>query len=337
MGTIRTPMDLPPILDIVPIDRVWSRLERVEERLLEATTSDDPFLTEIAQHHLGGGKRYRPLLAQVAAEIGGADGDGPVEAGVAVELIHLGSLYHDDVIDEAEVRRGNTSVNENWTNTIAILAGDFLLARASEIAAPLGVEAVRLLARTYALLCEGQILELQLTEDLDQGVAGYFTVIEKKTASLIRTSARLGAMAGGADDEAIEAAATWGHEVGMVFQITDDVLDLIATEEFLGKPAGSDIGEGTYTLPLLHALDSPDGDRIRRMLSKGKPYPRRSVEAVIDIVRGGGHVEAALAEAERRFILADEAAGRLTDGPIGQVLHSLGSYLINRVEMARSA
>lgn len=322
--------------DIVPIDRVWSRLEGVEARLVEATTSDDPFLTEIAQHLLAGGKRYRPLLAQVAAEIGGADGGDPIEAGVAVELIHLGSLYHDDVIDEAESRRGQTSVNDNWTNTIAILAGDFLLARASEIAAPLGIEAVALLARTYALLCEGQILELQLTDDLDQGPERYFTVIEKKTASLIRTSARLGAMAGGADDDQIEAATTWGHEVGMVFQMADDVLDLVATEQFLGKPAGSDIGEGTFTLPVLYALASSDGPRVRSLLSSGKPYARDDVEQVIDIVRSGGHVERALQETERHFALADEAARRLGDGPVGAVLHSLGEYLLDRVTLARS-
>jgi heptaprenyl diphosphate synthase len=329
-------MELPPMREIVPIDRVWSRLEGVEHRLLEVTTSDDPFLTEIAQHLLAGGKRYRPLLAQVAAEIGGADGGDPIEAGVAVELIHLGSLYHDDVIDEADSRRGQTSVNDNWTNTIAILAGDFLLARASEIAAPLGVEAVALLARTYALLCEGQILELQLTDDLDQGIDRYFTVIEKKTASLIRTSARLGAMAGGADEDAIDAATTWGHEVGLVFQLADDVLDLVATEDFLGKPAGSDIGEGTFTLPVLYALESSDGGRVRDLLSSGKPYDRNSVEQVIEIVRAGGHVERALTETERHFALADEAARRLGGGPVGGILHSLGEYLVDRVSVARS-
>lgn len=329
-------MELPPIRDLVPIDRVWARLDSVERRLVEATTSDDPFLTEIAQHLLLGGKRYRPLLAQVTAEIGGAAGDAPIEAGVAVELIHLGSLYHDDVIDEAESRRGRTSVNDNWTNTIAILAGDFLLARASEIAAPLGVEAVALLARTYALLCEGQILELQLTDDLDQGPDRYFTVIEKKTASLIRTSARLGAMAGRGDAEAIEAATIWGHEVGMVFQMADDVLDLVATEEFLGKPAGSDIGEGTFTLPVLYALESSDGSRVRPLLADGKPYPRDNIEQVIEIVRRGGHVEHALEETERHFARADEAARRLGDGAVGGVLHSLGEYLLDRVALARS-
>ncbi len=330
-------MELPPIRDLVPIERVWSRLDRVEERLVEVTTSDDSFLTEIAQHLLVGGKRYRPLLAQVAAEIGGGAGEAPVEAGVAVELIHLGSLYHDDVIDEAGSRRGRRSVNDNWTNTIAILAGDFLLARASETAAPLGTEAVTLLARTYALLCEGQMLELQLSDDLDHGPDRYFTVIEKKTASLIRTAARLGAMAGGADADSIEAATTWGHEVGLVFQMTDDVLDLVASENFLGKPAGSDIHEGTLTLPVLYALDSAAGDRIRSLLGQGKPHDAPAVEQVIEIVRSGGHIDRALTETEEHISLAAAAAERLADPEVTKILQSLGGYLLERVEAARAS
>jgi heptaprenyl diphosphate synthase len=328
-------MELPLLRDLVPIDRVWARLEEVETRLYEVSASDNPFVTEIAQHLLGGGKRYRPMLAQVTAEIGGGDGAAPVEAGVSVELIHLGSLYHDDVIDEAGSRRGQTSVNTNWSNTIAILAGDFLLARASEVAAPLGTEAVALLARTYANLCEGQVLELQLGNDLDHGPEDYFRVIENKTASLIRTSARLGAMAGGAERPHVEAATRWGHEVGLVFQLTDDVLDLLATEDFLGKPAGSDIHEGTFTLPVIYALRGDDGDRVRRLLEGGKPYPKAAVEEVIELVRRGGHLDRVLDETERRIAAADEAIAELPESDVTKVLRTLGEFLVNRVDAAR--
>jgi len=330
-------MEAPDLRRVVPIERVWTRLESVERRLYEVSTSDNAFVTEIAQHVMAGGKRYRPMLAQVAAEIGGDDGDHPIEAGVAVELIHLGSLYHDDVIDEAGSRRGQTSVNANWSNTIAILAGDFLLARASEVAAPLGTEAVALLARTYALLCEGQVLELQLGNDLVHGPEDYFRVIENKTASLIRTSARLGAMAGGASREQVDAATRWGHEVGVVFQLTDDVLDLLATEEFLGKPAGSDIHEGTFTLPVLYALQSPDGGRVRALLADGKPYDPAAVQQVIEIVRSGGHLERVLDETERRIAAADEAIAELPAGDVAKVLRGLGEFLVERVEAARRA
>ncbi|MEX1207762.1 MAG: polyprenyl synthetase family protein [Acidimicrobiia bacterium] len=328
-------MDGPPLRDLVPIERVWARLEQVERRLYEVSTSDNPFVTEIAQHLLGAGKRYRPMLAQVAAEIGGADGSDPVEAGVAVELIHLGSLYHDDVIDEAGSRRGQTSVNTNWSNTIAILAGDFLLARASEVAAPLGTEAVALLARTYANLCEGQVLELQLGNDLDHGPEDYYRVIENKTASLIRTSARLGAMAGGADRPQIEAATRWGHEVGLVFQLTDDVLDLLATEDFLGKPAGSDIHEGTFTLPVIYALRGENGHRARKLLQGGKPYPDEAVEEVIDLVRSGGHLDRVLDETMAHIAAAEEAIAELPDSEVTKVLRTLGEYLVERVDAAR--
>ncbi|MGI9611018.1 MAG: polyprenyl synthetase family protein, partial [Acidimicrobiia bacterium] len=234
---------------LIRIPRVWDSLSRVEERLLEAATAEDAYLTKIAQHLLlAGGKRFRPLLALLAAEFGPSRDHRAVEAGVAVELIHVGSLYHDDVIDEADTRRGAASVNTNWTNTVAILAGDFLMARASEVAAThLSQESVRLLAATYAELVEGQTRELQIDFDLDHSVAEYEQVIAGKTASLIRTSARLGAMASDAEPDVVDALAEWAWEVGMVFQIADDALDLVASEDTIGKPAGSDIREGKFT------------------------------------------------------------------------------------------
>ena len=309
----------------------------VEQRLVDVTVADTSFLTEIAQHGLeAGGKRYRPLLAQVAAELGSSEGSGPVEAGVAVELVHLGSLYHDDVIDEADSRRGRTSVNTNWTNTVAILAGDFLLARASEIAAPLGEEAVALIARTYATLCEGQVSELVHADDLVHGEVDYFTVIGGKTASLIRTSARLGALTAGADRETIDAISEWAWEMGMVFQITDDVLDLIASDEFLGKPAGSDIGEGTFTLPVLLAANGPDGDRIRGLLSGGQPYSDAAIREVIDLTVRGGYIDVALDGAVERIRVAEKAAQRIPNNPLMEVLHNLDQYLLDRVASART-
>jgi heptaprenyl diphosphate synthase len=308
----------------------------VEQRLLEATTSDDAFLTRIAQHGLAaGGKRYRPLLAQVAAELGRSDGDEPVEAGVAVELVHLGSLYHDDVIDEADTRRGKVSVNENWSNTVAILVGDFLLARASEVAAPLGTEAVALIARTYATLCEGQVRELQLDNDLDHGPDEYYSVIGGKTASLIRTSARLGAMTGGADRETIEAISDWAWEMGLVFQLADDVLDLVADEAWLGKPAGSDIGEGTFTLPLLYAADGPEGAEIRGLLAGGAPYEQPKIERVIQLVTDGGYIDRVLDEATERMRASEKAAARIPETELTPIIRNLDRYLLERVEIAR--
>lgn len=322
---------------IIQIPHIWDSMTRVEERLLEAATSDDAYLTNIAQHLLlAGGKRFRPLLSLLAAEFGPADDHRPVEAGVAAELIHVGSLYHDDVIDESDTRRGAASVNANWSNTIAILAGDFLMARASEVAAThLSTESVRLLAKTYADLVEGQTRELQLDRDLEHSIADYNQVIGGKTASLVRTSARLGSMAADADDETVEALSTWAWEVGMVFQIADDALDLVANEETIGKPAGSDIREGTFTAPVLLAAEGPDGARLHELLET-EDYTDADVDEVIEIVRSGGFIDRTLDDAHGRLDVAHEALASLPDSEPRQILETLGAYLLGRVETARA-
>ena len=329
--------DSPIFRDLVPIPRVWERLGQVESRLFDVTTSENGFLTEIAQHLLrAGGKRYRPLLAQVAAELGPNSGDGPIEAGVAVELVHVGSLYHDDVIDNSEMRHSVASVNFEWSNTAAILGGDFLLAKASEVAAPLGQEAVALIASTYATLCEGQILELQLEGNLNQDLTDYFRVIGGKTASLIRTSARLGALTANADRNVIEAISKWAWEMGIVFQMADDVLDLVADEKWLGKPAGSDIGEGTLTLPVLQALRGPTGAELRTLLDHNHRCERVNVLRVIELVTEGGYIDRVLDEATERLRLAERAASHIPNSELTGVLRALGRYLLDRVNTARS-
>jgi heptaprenyl diphosphate synthase len=322
---------------LIRIPTVWDSLTRVEERLLEASAADDPYLTKIAQHLLlAGGKRFRPLLALLAAEFGPAQDRRAVEAAVSVELIHVGSLYHDDVIDEADVRRGAASVNANWNNTVAILAGDFLMARASEVAAThLSQESVRLLAATYAELVEGQTRELQLDFELDHGVSEYEQVIAGKTASLIRTSARLGAMAADAEPPVVDALSDWAWELGMVFQIADDALDLVADEETIGKPAGSDIREGKFTMPVLQALFGPSGGRVHELLAANHPYADDVVNEVITIVRDGGFVDASLSRATRRLETASAALAVIPDSEPKQILEGLGDYLLDRVESAR--
>lgn len=325
------------LTELVPLPRLWERMERVERRLFEVTESDHGYLTDIAQHLLAaGGKRYRPLLALLAAEFGTADDRRPIEAATAVELIHVGSLYHDDVIDEADTRRGAASANTNWSNTVAILAGDFLMARASENAATyLTRESVRLLAETYAELVEGQTRELALDYDLSHGIAEYEKVIDQKTASLIRTSARLGAMAADAEPEVVGAISAWAGEVGVVFQIADDVLDLTSTTESIGKPAGSDIREGKFTMPLLLALSGPDADRIHKLLDQPRPYPDDAVDEVIDLVRAGGYVDETIDAALRRLDAAEAQLDVLPDTGPRSVLKAVGRYLVDRVSSRR--
>jgi heptaprenyl diphosphate synthase len=322
---------------LISLPHIWESLERVEVRLMEAAASEDPYLTKIAQHLLlAGGKRFRPLLALLAADFGPGRDHRPVEAAVSVELIHVGSLYHDDVIDEAATRRGAPSVNANWSNTVAILAGDYLMARASEVAAThLSQDSVRLLATTYAELVEGQTRELQLIGSLDHGVEGYERVIGGKTASLIRTSARLGAVAAEADPVAVEALSVWAFELGMVFQMADDALDLVSTQERLGKPAGSDVREGKFTLPLLLAMAGGDGPRLRALLGGSLPYPEEAVAEVIALARDGGWVDAALDHALSRVKRAHAQLDLLPDVPARSILDRLGNHLLERVDHER--
>jgi geranylgeranyl pyrophosphate synthase len=205
------------------------------------------------------------------------------------------------------------------------------------VAAPLGEAAVALIASTYATLCEGQVAELRYAGGLEHGPDGYYRVIGGKTASLIRTSARLGAMTSGADEESIEAISDWAWEMGLVFQMTDDVLDLVADEEFLGKPAGSDIREGVYTLPVLYAANGPDGDEIRALLGSKAPTDQGEIDRVIGLTVSGGHVDRVVDEAVERIRVAEKAADRIASEEVRAILENLDAYLLERVRAARSS
>src|SRR5688572_8024080 len=285
-------------------------LVRVETALRAAVQTGDPFLTDVASHLIGaGGKRIRPALALCAGYAAGGQGsvsDDVVTGAVAIELVHLGSLYHDDVIDESSTRRGVESVNHRWSNIVAILAGDFLLARASLLAASLGVEVAGILAATIGELCQGQVLELQRLYDVNRDEAAYFGSIEGKTAALMASACRIGAIVGGLGRPAVEALTEYGRHVGMVFQIVDDILDLTATDEELGKPSGLDLAEGIYTLPVIYALR--DSTELRTLL--GGPLDPSGVALGRKLACANGAVTTALDVAERHV----EAAGAALEG-----------------------
>jgi heptaprenyl diphosphate synthase len=235
--------------------QVRDGLAQVERLLHETVRSDYPFVTETSRHLLvAGGKRFRPLVVLLAAHFGDRASPAVVPAAVAIELTHLSTLYHDDVMDEADLRRGAASANQRWSNTIAILTGDFLFARASEITADLGTEATRILAQTIAVLCEGQIRETV-------GPAGtppvqhYLQVIAEKTGSLIATSGRLGALLAGAEPAVVTALTEYGARIGTAFQLSDDLLDLTSASAESGKTPGTDLREGIPTLPVLYAME----------------------------------------------------------------------------------
>jgi heptaprenyl diphosphate synthase len=246
-------------------------LDRVE-RLLRATVrSEYPFVDE-ASHHLvaAGGKRYRPLITLLAAHAAGRpDDDAVIAAAVAIELTHLSTLYHDDVMDEATIRRGAEAANHRWGNTIAILTGDFLFARASELTADLGPEATRILARTIAVLCEGQIRETVGPPEGGDLLAHYLKVVTEKTGSLIATSGRLGAMFGGGATPVVAALTRFSEFFGVAFQLSDDILDVMSDSGESGKTPGIDLREGIYSLPVVVAasVDPPVFAQVRGDLS----------------------------------------------------------------------
>ena len=266
-----------PLLDLPGMPALR---ERVEKRLLAAVETDDAAMTEMASHLVrAGGKRLRPLLAALSSTTGDADAvvsDEAVTGGVACELVHVGSLHHDDVIDEAETRHGVDSVNARWGNLRAILSGDFLLARASELAASLGTEVAGLLASTIGRLCTGEVRELQFAYQVDRPLDAYEAAIEGKTAALYSTACRIGGIVAGVPRDQIDALTDFGLHYGMAFQVVDDILDVVATDEELGKPAGHDMAEGVYNLPVLRTLAGARRRRAARRCSAARSTPRRS-------------------------------------------------------------
>ena len=267
-----------------------SDLVRVEDTLRASVVTDDEFLTEVASHLIvAGGKRVRPLFSvacsAVTAERFVPATDAAIHGGVSVELVHIGSLYHDDVMDDATTRRTVQSVNARWGNLRAILSGDFLLAKASEIAASLGTEVAGLLAATIAKLCEGQVRELQTMFEPGRTEEAYLASITGKTASLFAAACRIGGIVGELERPQIEAVTAFGHHYGLAFQMVDDVLDVVATDEQLGKPAGNDLVEGVYTLPVIRALALDGGDELRELLRQ--PLATTSAEAIARAAASG--------------------------------------------------
>jgi heptaprenyl diphosphate synthase len=246
-------------------------LRRLETLLAESVIIGDEYLDSVTTHLIyAGGKRLRPMLAIASATGGAREATrDDLLGGVALELLHLASLYHDDVMDEAEVRRNVDSVNARYGNLIAIVAGDYLMARSAAIAADLGVEMAGLLARTLAWLTRGQVSEVRTAFSVDRSEADYYEAIEGKTASLMATSCRAGAITAHLSSEETEALTEFGRCFGMVYQLRDDVLDVIAVDNQLGKPAGQDLAEGIYNLPTLFALrDATVGDELRSILGE---------------------------------------------------------------------
>jgi len=314
-------------------ERLRKRLHEVEEGLREATRSEFPLVTEASQHlTFAGGKRFRPLLVLLAAEFGAEPGaPGVVPSALVVELTHVATLYHDDVMDEASLRRGAPSANTNWSNSVAILVGDYLFAQASQIVADLGPDAVRLQARTFARLVQGQIRETQGPSDPQASLEHYLRVVADKTGSLISTSALFGAQMSGAPLPVQHALRDFGERIGTAFQLADDIIDVASTQEDLGKAPGTDLREGVPTLPSLVALASPGDEDARLVELLSRPLRNDDDHAeALSLLRASPAMPRS-----RAYVRAEAAAARellvgLPDIPARRALEALCDAVVTR-------
>ena len=308
-------------------------LADLEICLRDSVVGDDSFLNEVASHLIqAGGKRLRPSLTIAAAYLqSGEVTTDTLLGGVSVELVHLASLYHDDVMDEPDRRRSVESVNARWGNLVAIVAGDFLLARAAEIAAGLGTEVAGLLAATLARLCQGQVAEVRAAFQIERDENDYLRGISDKTAALMSTACRIGALTAGLDRTQIDDLSAFGEAFGMVFQIRDDILDVVASESELGKPPGQDLAEGIYTLPVQRALLDPAvGPRLRDVL--GHPLDHAEREEARALVASSPGILAAHEIARDYARAAAAAAERLGDGLVPKALVEFGYNVVDDLE-----
>jgi heptaprenyl diphosphate synthase len=324
-------LGLPAVDDTLAAD-ISERLTLVEDMLRVAVKSEHSLLADSSRHLAeAGGKRFRPMLVLLASEFGDPAAPGVVPAAVVVELTHLATLYHDDVMDEAVMRRGEASANSRWDNTVAILTGDYLFARASDILADLGPEAVRIQARTFARLVQGQIEETTGPAEGADPLEHYLGVLAGKTGSLIAASGHLGALLAGAEPEVVSTLTSVCEKVGIAFQLSDDILDVSSESDESGKTPGTDLREGVHTLPVLHVLRStdPDDAHLRELLVSDLSDDARHAEALA-LLRAHPAMERARADLRQWVDEARAELATLPDQRARTAFMALCDYVLTR-------
>ena len=321
-----------PNIDPLFEAELYSRLDEVEKLIRREVEGKYNFVVETSRHLVdAGGKRLRPLLTLISSYFGNPKAKGIIEAAVVCELTHLGTLYHDDVMDEAPMRRGVESANSRWNNSVAILTGDYLFAKVSQLLADLGPEAVRLQAFTFERLVIGQIMETQGAAKGLTPLEHYLAVIADKTGSLIAASARYGGMISGASSDVIESLTKFGEAIGAVFQLADDIIDIASDSKESGKTPGTDLREGVPTLVTLHVLESKDknDEELKKILS-GPIKDEVVVNQVIKTLRTHRAMD------QSREVIksyAEESRKHLADLPSGKAkdaLISLSDAVVSR-------
>ena len=310
-------------------------LGRVEESLAATAHPDDELLTEVSRHSIAaGGKRFRAMLVLLAAQFGDPEDPRVIEAAVAIELTHLATLFHDDVMDEALVRRGRPSVNSRWSNSVAILTGDFLFAQASRILAGLGPDAVRIQAETFSRLVTGQMAETIGPRPGQDPLDFYMCVITEKTGSLIATAGRFGALFSGAPAGVADQIAAACEQIGVAWQLSDDVIDIASDSSQSGKTPGTDLRQGVRTLPVLYALrstgQSPADARLRSLLDEADLTDEALLAEALTLLRGHHAMKESRADVLNWLHEARVSIGTLPDGPARAAFLALCDFVEKR-------
>ena len=332
MSKISLPPQLRKVVDKNLIKSIQAGLENVETALLEAVTHTDPVANVTSRHLLeAGGKRLRPVLVLLGASLGDATKEEVIKAAVVVELTHLATLYHDDVMDRAPMRRGVPTAHEVWGNSVAILTGDLLFARASQIVSRLGGKALTLQADTFERLCLGQLHETLGPQDGEDPIEHYLQVLADKTGSLIAASAELGVVYGDGPDEYREPLRVYGEKVGVAFQLIDDVIDILSDES--GKTPGTDLRAGVPTLPTLllraQAATDPKAKELVEIIDAGLEEDAQLAKAV-ELLRAHPALEEAYQTAKQWADDAVLALAPLPDSPVKDALRVFAEAVVER-------
>ena len=313
--------------------RVRDGVDRIEQLMETELRGSDDLLTESVLHLFeAGGKRFRPMFTVLSAQLGpNPDAQEVTIAGAVIELVHLATLYHDDVMDEAQLRRGAQSANARWGNNIAILAGDYLFATASRLVSRLGPDAVRVIAETFAQLVTGQMRETRGAAEGVDAIEHYLQVVHEKTACLIAAAGRFGATFSGADEQQVERLSRLGGIVGTAFQISDDIIDIDSEPDESGKVPGTDLREGVHTLPVLYALQDsgPQADRLRELLA-GPVDDDAVLAEALQLLRSSPGMAKAKDTVARYAARAREELAQLPDVAGRHALAMLVEYTVNR-------
>jgi heptaprenyl diphosphate synthase len=332
-----TPHATPPVLSIPGAtsdlaSRLGDGLDRVDALLRESVDHDDPFIAKASGHLVeAGGKRFRPLLTLLASELAGGINDDVVRAAAGVELTHLASLYHDDVMDEAQLRRGVPAANVAYGNSTAILVGDLLFGKASELVAGLGAEAVLIQAQTFVRLCAGQIRDDRAPSDSTDPVGYYLDVLADKTGVLIATAARYGVMFSGGDAATATLMRDYGEKVGIAFQLADDIIDIASDATETGKTPGTDLREGVDTLAILRAKESTDpaDARLLELLHADLSDDDDGVAEALALLRGHSALDRAR---EETYAVARAARALLDPLPASDAKSALQALALSVVD-----